>query len=268
MTRVPLLCVLLASAAVSARAGEAPIRLPVGPVVPQPMPGPDAAVRLAADQLYVVDGDVPFLIFASPKGLVSVTREEGPLKLRGKFVGGTGRTETRTFKGKHLAVVEAVGTGRVELLVVPEGAKSEADAITRTLDVDAGEGPRPPPKPPEPPPEPAAPIPAAGLHVLIVEESAGRSKLPEAQLQILFSKSVRDYLNATCPPGPDGKTRQWRIWDADVDGYADSKLWGDAMKRPRTSTPWLVVSNGKAGYEGPLPATVADALALLKKYGG
>jgi hypothetical protein len=66
--------------------------------------------------------------------------------------------------------------------------------------------------------------------------------------------------------GADGKTREWRIWDKDVDPSQESAVWQAAMKRPRASVPWLLVSNGKTGYEGPLPGTADDLLALLKKY--
>jgi hypothetical protein len=108
------------------------------------------------------------------------------------------------------------------------------------------------------------------LHVLIVYESAELSKLSPVQQAILFNKDMREYLNTTCPVGPDGKTREWRIWDKDVDASAESELWQAALKRDRKSVPWIIVSNPDkgGGYEGPLPATITETMALLKKYGG
>lgn len=129
-------------------------------------------------------------------------------------------------------------------------------------------GPQPPPGPgPGPTPSPA-PIPVDGFRVLIVYESSELSKMPAAQQSILYSKPVRDYLNAKCVMGPDGKTKEWRIYDKDVATDAESKTWQDAMKRPRQSIPWLIVSDGKTGYEGPLPGSVDEAMAILKKWGG
>lgn len=134
--------------------------------------------------------------------------------------------------------------------------------------VKAGKGPMPPPDPgPKPEPPSPAPIPAAGFRVLIVYESM--ATLPMNQHGIIYGKSVRDYLNAKCDVGPDGKTKEWRIFDKDVDASSDSALWAAAMKRPRASVPWLIISNHpRGGYEGPLPDNVADTLTLLKKYGG
>jgi hypothetical protein len=133
--------------------------------------------------------------------------------------------------------------------------------------VPPGPGPGPAPVPPPDPPSPA-PIPAAGLRVLIVEESAERTKLPASQQMVILGKQVRDYLNAKCVVGPDGKTREWRIWDKDTDTSGVEKLWQDVMKRPRAQVPWIVISTGTTGYEGPLPATPEEALKLLRKYGG
>ncbi len=107
-----------------------------------------------------------------------------------------------------------------------------------------------PPVPPEPP-VPPAPIPEPGLRVLIVEDSARRDNLTAGQQEIILGKAVRDYLSTACVLEPDGKTRGFRIWDRDVTGTEhDLKCWADAMKRPRQSVPWLIVSNGKTGYDG------------------
>lgn len=129
-------------------------------------------------------------------------------------------------------------------------------------------GPDPDPSPdPDPKPDPA-PIPEAGFRVLIVESLKQRIKLPPQQLAILFDKKVRDYLNSKCVVEPDNKTKAWRIWDTEVDATNDLKLWQTAMTRKRTATPWIVISDGKKGFEGPLPDSVDATLELLKKFGG
>jgi hypothetical protein len=126
---------------------------------------------------------------------------------------------------------------------------------------------KPGPNPPGPvdPPKPPAPIVADGLHVLIVYESADLQKLPPGQLSALKSQTVRDYLDGRC--AKENGVAAWRIWDADVDTKESSKAWQDAMKRPRASLPWIVISDGKSGFEGPLPGTVDATLELLKKWG-
>lgn len=153
-------------------------------------------------------------------------------------------------------------------------------AYTATLDKDGKPLPSDPaictvvigdakPIDPPPPPDGEAPIPDAGNRALFVYESGDVSKLPRSQLIVLNSAAVRDYLNAHCVVGPDGKTREWRLWDADVSTVGESPLWQRAFARPRKSTPWLILSNGRTGYEGPLPATVDETLALMRKiFGG
>lgn len=123
-----------------------------------------------------------------------------------------------------------------------------------------------PPKPPDP--VDPAPIPVDGFRVLFVVETSDASKLPKEQLAILTSGEVRGYLNSKCVSGPDGVTKEWRQWDQNVKTDGESKLWQDAMKRNRASLPWIVISDGKTGFEGPLPATIQATLALLRKFGG
>lgn len=127
--------------------------------------------------------------------------------------------------------------------------------------------PTPVPPSPQPPPGPSdAPIPHEGFRVLMVYDT--KQVLPEAQLQVMYSQEIEDYLNKKCVVGPDGQTKEWRIWSKDVAASRESKLWQDVMKRERKQIPWIVISNGKTGYEGPLPANIEEAMKLLKKYGG
>jgi hypothetical protein len=168
-------------------------------------------------------------------------------------------------------VVTANKAGRFK--IEAWNAKADVASDISTCWVVIGEpGPVPPdPKPPEPkPPEPkppdVAPIPVDGFRVLIIHESA--DKITPAQRAIVTAQAIRQYVNAKCVKGPDGVTAEARFWDKDTVVSGESKLWQDAMNRPRTSVPWIIISTGKAGYEGPLPATVTDTLALLKKYGG
>lgn len=131
------------------------INVPDVAPIPMPPPAPGSVPRLDSDQMYVVTSQEPCFALATPPGIVLVTQEAGPLRIRGKFVGGSGLTETKTFTGKAVLVVEAAGTGRVELLVVKEGAKSLADVFRQQLDANQGPMPGPPaPTPVPPPPDP------------------------------------------------------------------------------------------------------------------
>lgn len=174
---------------------------------------------------------------------------------------------------ESLNFVGPAGVYRVELLSAFYDEKTKQQSFSEDLfTVTIGDGkPEPGPRPgPTPDPDNPAPIPLAGLRMLIIEESAERNKLPPAQASILFSTEIRKYLNGKCPAGSDGKTKEWRIWDYDSDTSAEEKHWQAAMNRKpgKDKLPWVIISNGKTGYEGPLPATVAETITLLKKYGG
>lgn len=133
-----------------------------------------------------------------------------------------------------------------------------------------GKGPVPPVPPvPPTPPDPPAPIPVDGFRVLIVLASDDIGKLPPAQQVALTSEEMTSYLNSKCAMGPDNKTREWRIWDDQVDAANESKVWQDAYSVAKGQTkPWIVVSNGKSGFAGPLPKDLPSIMELLKKYGG
>lgn len=151
-----LLCLLLFCGAALAqepmpRAGNG-IRLPGGS--PAPVPG---VQRLSGDLWYVIDSDVDLIVLTSPAGRIATTKEAGPLRVRGRFVDGTGKVETRTFAGKHVYTLEAAASGACEVLIVPVGATSAADVLRRSLEVEAG--PTPPGPGPGPPPDPPRPTP-------------------------------------------------------------------------------------------------------------
>lgn len=172
-----------------------PFKFPNAPAVdpaPAPQPVPGAALALSGDTVYVIPHDEPFLLFASPAKLVTITRETGPLKIRGKFLDSKGKTETRVYPQKYLAIVEAApgAKGRAELIAVPAGITDEAKAERQAVEVDAGQGPQPPPDgkketapepkpqpppvPPDPKPEPK-PNPAGPLWLVIVYENDSQS---------------------------------------------------------------------------------------------
>ena len=123
------------------------------------------------------------------------------------------------------------------------------------------------PTPPAPMPDAAAPIPVDGFRVLIVFQDSELARLPPEQSQIRTAKAIRDYFQAKCVKEADGGPGA-RIWDVDTVTDGDLPLWQAAFKRPRQSLPWIIISTGKTGFEGPLPKTVAETLDLLKRYGG
>lgn len=161
-------------------------------------------------------------------------------------------------------------SGKFRLLAVAaKGGKLSEFAVCQIMVGDeptpTPPGPTPPgPTPPGPTPTPA-PIPVDGFRVLMLYESAEAAKYPASQVAALHSKMVRDYLREKCVKEDLGG---WHIWDKDVDASAMPKHWQDALKRPRTELPWIIISTGKTGYEGPLPADADKTLELLKKYGG
>ena len=109
-----------------------------------------------------------------------------------------------------------------------------------------------------------APIPDPGFRVLIVYESADMTKYPVATQAILAGAEVREFLKKNCV-AEDGQPG-FRIYDSDVNTSGDLAVWRTAMTRPRTELPWVVISNGKSGFEGPLPKTAAEFIDLCKKY--
>lgn len=183
-----------------------------------------------------------------------------------------GETERKQhyFEAKpyEYAFVEAKADGSEAVVVNRNGANKEQDPpeeIDRVQVLAGGAVPKPDdPKPDDP--NPIVPIPGAGLRVLFVYETKDLSKLPSAQVQMLTAKVVLDYLDAKCVK--ENGVPEYRKFDQNVDTRNMSEVWRQAMAKPRKSIPWLLISNGKDGYEGEWPKNTDELLKLLKKYGG
>jgi hypothetical protein len=177
-------------------------------------------------------------------------------------------TFSREFGLELMLVPKVDGQFRIGLATIAGGKIAPIEWML----VKVGKAPRPPPEPVPEPPKPTPPIPVTdgpfpldGLRVLIVYESA--KTLPMGQNSVIYGKKVRDYLREKCIKGPDGKTSDFRIYDQDLDVSGDGAHWQKAMVRTRTTVPWIVIGGRTAWHEGPLPGSVEEALALLKKYG-
>jgi hypothetical protein len=177
--------------------------------------------------------------------------------------------------GVPVGMLNGEKAGALTLVAVSYDA--ETKAIVRDLKTVVVGNVPPQPIPPDPTPVPPDPTPIppqpAGFRVLILEETAERGKLPASQVTALTSTQARAYMNAKTPKGPDGKTPEWRMLDDDhVDVSFLAENWKKALELARKDSagklPWIVVSNGSAGESRPFPATEAELLELLRKYGG
>ena len=138
-----MLTILLLPASAYAQTKPGGIRFPVLPIAQA-----TSTDKLTGDNLYVLDHDKPFMVIPGSLGIVSITKAAGPMTVFGKFVDGTGKNEIRVYKGSVVYIVQAVGSGKVDLIVIPEGAKEE-DILRKPLEVDVGGKPVDPVDPPK-----------------------------------------------------------------------------------------------------------------------
>lgn len=175
------------------------------------------------------------------------------------------------------AVIEAVLQGSEVVVVNRNGANTDKDPpeeVERVL-VLVGE---PKPEPPKPDPQPPGPqpMPSEGFRVLVLRETKDLSNLPPEQVSIFSSSEVRMYLNSKCIK--ENGQPAYRMWDKDVDASREAETWKIALNgvlngdkahniSKATSLPHILLTNGKEGYEGPLPKNVDEMMALLKRFG-
>jgi hypothetical protein len=240
------------------------IRIPSLPVQATPIMRSPAVVTPA--EWYVVESDVELIVKTIPVGIVKIEKIKNdgkPVILLGKFFGGA-EDETRIYNGPHIYRVKAVKEGRADLLFIPVGVKTEIDIkqVTIQTNVLPQPGPQPNPNPPIPMPS-ISPIKADGLHVLIVYDA--KAVLTAEQSAVIYSEFTRKLLAEKCVTDAKG-LKAFRILPSNVNFGDELTVWQDAFKRERKVTPWLVMGNGKEGYEGPLPANVGDFEKLVNKY--
>lgn len=188
---------------------------------------------------------------------------------------GFGLTQVRLdllFPGqKSAGIVVQAPKGRYE--VWAWNAKGDVASDLAVCVVVIGDSPPVPPGPIPPGPTPPGPVPPIppgpqpgvnpftdpNFHALVVYETA--DALPPLQRAILTGTDIRNYLKTKSADG-------YRFLDKDADVTESPKWVKDAMARPRTSLPWIMLGEGEKGFEGPLPATISETLTILKKIGG
>lgn len=170
MKYLALVLMLVATPSIAAAdPTPAPIIIPDGPTPPTPPPPtPCTTLKLASDQLMIVRANIDVVVLTSPAGLVKVTKDAGPVKVKAKFTDGDGTYQCRTFTDKWVYSLEATGSGTAELLVVNP---ADGSVVRRTLELN---GPTPPPPPP-PPPNPTDPLVAALQAAYVVDTDPNKA---------------------------------------------------------------------------------------------
>ena len=169
-------------------------------------------------------------------------------------------------------VLVASKQGRYKVFAITASGDKISSVASTIIVVGDGVDPDPlppQPKPPQPKPDDPKPTPAPiqkeGLRVMIVYDSTKLSTMPRDQQTVLFDTGLRGLMNEICVTGEDG-TKEWRIYPQVSDVTHSAAIWQEAFKRPRASVAWILISNGKTGFEGPLPGNVKDTTDLIKKY--
>jgi len=258
------------------------IHLPVVPVLvepevlddepepPKPRPDrtPKPVTTISEEQLYVIESTIPLIVLASPDGFVKIEGEEGPQKVKAKFVDGIGKMETRIFHSKFLYFINAVKPGKLELIIVPVGVEKPDNILRQDLTV-LGQMPNPPPDPVDPDvPDPVdPPKPVTSFRVIFEKESG--DTLNAQQSAIPAAKVIQDYLRIKTTY--EGTQHGFREFDPEQGTETETpmfkKLW-EVVKPKITKVPCLVIEvNGHATVM-PFPANVDECMATLKKAGG
>lgn len=115
------------------------------------------------------------------------------------------------------------------------------------------------------PVDPPSPTPiASGLHVLIVEETSERDRMPASQVAIFSSIPLRKWYDANCAK-EDGIVA-YRNFDKDDRLEKENEIWRKLRARITLPPPVLLMVDGKRGKEMPLPADPDAMQATLEQF--
>lgn len=130
------------------------------------------------------------------------------------------------------------------------------------------------PPAPVPPPEPSpttVPFETPGLTVIIFREAGEGGSLPVGQRNIFVSSKILKWCTENCVKIAGQPA--FRIWDDDYTperfGNVDPILKSAYFKilpQAQNNLPWIVISDGKKGYSGPLPKDIDTTLTLLQGF--
>lgn len=237
-----------------------PVLYQADPPAPQPQPEPTPARPPYVALPDEIKGDVGAFVPVRPETNGKLVRFIAAPGLN-VFPADMLRDQTQT-------VVSASAAGRYTLTAYT--ALGDEPSEPETCIISVGSAPVPPSPGPGPGPTPVdptvTPLPAEGLRVLIVSENEARSELSPQQAGAIFGTKLAAYLNANCVKV--GGKPEWRILDPNAPMENAGDVWVEAMKRPRAAHHWLLVSNGKAGWEGPLPKTYDEIVAIVERVKG
>ena len=226
---------------------------------PRPHRGPVPVTELSEDTWYVIESSVPLIVISSPTGHVAVQADEGPVRVRGKFADGTGKTETRTFSSKHLYFINALKPGSIELLVIPAGVLTEADILRQTLTV-MGQSPQPPPDPkPEPKPDPdPTPTPASDkICIEIVEDTLNMK--PDTAIVLNAVAKWNEFKD---------QGHDWRIYDKTTGEPKGLQAVKDAAGTPLPAMVVRDIKTGKVIRVLTLPLTMDSVKRVISELTG
>jgi len=225
---------------------------------------PKPVNTLKSDEWLVVESSVEIFVRRFPEDVIDVESTTGPIRVRGKFAGGSGRIETREYRTAYVYFLTAARGGVVGVDLIPVGVSAETDIARHVLTVVDGTNPNPPPDPgpgpkpdpkPEPKPEPPKPV-VSTVSIAIVEDTMNRS--PETAIVMNQFVAWTEFVDS----GND-----WRAYDVSTKerrGKQAIAVLGDVC-------PGIVISNKATGAVlsyGKLPDTIDELKALIRRVSG